>query len=74
MYTTLLGRFWPGQLVELTATALQDKLDGRSLAGAFADPTRAAVADDAAFSQYIRCHNASQPAYDNDNFCAPDQD
>ena len=57
-----------------SAGPLFDKLDGKSLAGVFADPGRAPPADDAAFSQYIRCHNESQPEFDNDNLCASDQD
>ena len=61
-------------LAQLSGTALFDKLDGKSLAGVFANPGRAPPADDAAFSQYIRCHNESQPAFDNDNLCASDQD
>jgi iduronate 2-sulfatase len=66
-------------LAALTGTAAalsEEHLDGESLADLFTDPARAPADDDAdenaAFSQYIRCHNMSQPAYDNDNLCVPD--
>ena len=62
-------------LAALTGTAAalsEEHLDGESLADLFTDPARAPADDDAAYSQYIRCHNMSQPAYDNDNLCVPD--
>eukprot|EP01047_Picozoa_sp_COSAG01_P029778 COSAG01_NODE_2054_length_8538_cov_4.853656_7_plen_936_part_00 len=62
-------------LAELTNTAasLHDEhLDGESLAALFTDPARAPTGDDAAYSQYIRCHNESHLGYNNDDGCVPD--
>lgn len=68
-------------LAALTATAPAQaaELDGKSLAPLFTNPAgrpdsgaKHPIEDgSAAYSQYIRCHNLSLPAYDNDVECQP---